>query len=741
MGKKGRKLEQVALKFIVKEKGIGWLEWEEPEYPVNVLSRRVLKELENLLPEVEKASLKVLVLISRKSKGFIAGADLRELGDVKSKEELSPLLEKAHEIFLRFEALPAIKLAVIHGACLGGGLELALICNYRLASSSPETCFGLPEVNLGLIPGFGGTFRLPQKIGLKAGLDMILSGRNVSAKTALWLGLVEEVVPLVLLKKRAEELAQKVIRGEKLLHSFQKNKGRNWKKALAENFLFRPLVFYWAKRNLLKKTKGFYPAPLCAWQVIKNTYGTSSLEKALVQEREGFLDVTFTSESRNLIRVFFLRDRAKKRTLCSVDSDNFSGKEGPFQKQSKSSQRTDEIKKPSLSDIRSNNEMRKKSPPYQVGILGAGVMGGGLSRLLVEKGHSVRLRDIKKEALSHTLIQMEEIWGKQFLQGKIDKQEWQKRRDRISVTRDFSGFSSVDLVIETLPEDQKLKEKVLQEAGACLTPFQVLASNTSSLNLKDLASAYPWPKQFVGMHFFNPVHKMPLVEIIKTDQSEEAVVNRVFQLTKQLGKIPIVVQDSPGFIVNRLLMPYLSEALWLLQEGHSIQEVDHCYTHGFGFPMGPFRLMDEVGLDLCLKVIESFERAGLRVNIPEGMKNILQDLGPGRRGGEGFYIYGRKPQVNEKIRSFQKPGVQTDSKECVQRGLYRLINEAVQIQEEKVAQEEDIDLALVLGMGFPPFLGGPLKYARDKGFSVIQKGLRDFAHRLGPRFIPHSALK
>ena len=546
-----------------------------------------------------------------------------------------------------------------------------------------------------------------------------------------------------------------------------------------ETFLLRSLVFFRVGKILRRKTKGFYPAPIKALRVIKKTF-RSSLLKSLQVEKEAFLEVFFSSESRNLIRLFFLKTQAGRTEDFFPETESFLRQ--PGQKVSGDSvlmkKKKDAVVYGSglsveggweeipakaemtamgrdSSNLQSSNRKRtllgKKDPKktsgkplidsWKVGVLGAGVMGGGMARLLADKGQSVRLRDLRPAALSSVAKQADEFWAEQFSRGKIKQGEWRKKKDHFSLTRNLSGFSQMDIVIEALPEDKALKKQALKELGSHLTPDQIVASNTSSLNIGDLASACPCPGRVVGMHFFNPVHKMPLVEIVRTNQSDDSAVSRIFRLAKQLGKIPVIVKDRPGFIVNRLLMPYLSEALWLFMEGYNIKEVDHCFTHGFGFPLGPFRLMDEVGLDLCLKVMRSFEAAGLSVFFPTTGERVLQDLGSGRKQGSGFYRYGRKSlTISKEAFSFQNPGLKLHSTECIHRGLYRLINEALRIREEGVAPEEDIDLAGVLGMGFPPFLGGPLKYARDRGLSVIEQDLQDFSHRLGPRFAPDPAV-
>ena len=361
--------------------------------------------------------------------------------------------------------------------------------------------------------------------------------------------------------------------------------------------------------------------------------------------------------------------------------------------------------------------------------------------MLADRGLKARVRDVREEALSRTLRETEALWEKDLQAGRISPWERQKKRDNLSFTTELSGFCEMDIIIEALPEDEDLKKKALQEVGALLTPRQVTVTNTSSLSVKELAKAFPYPHRFAGMHFFQPVRKMPLVEIVRTDLSEEAALRQVFQLAVFLGKTPVAVKDSPGFIVNRLLLPYLSEALWLLMEGYCVRQTDRLWREEFGFPVGPFRLMDEAGPGLCLKAAENLRKAGLPVYFPEKAPELLQSLKEGRKEGEGFYIYreGKPLRVNEKVRRFQKPGLKASFDECVKRGLYRLINEAVKAREEGAGRAEDIDLALVSGAGFPPFFGGPLRYAEERGISFIGEELRRLSKDRGERFHPHPA--
>ena len=739
------------------------MDWDDPAGPLNVLSQKALAEWENLLPVLEKSYLKALVFVSRKP---LAGMDLKGWEGFKTKEGMGRFLDRAGGVFQRMKALKAVKIAVIHKTCLGAGLELALLCDRLLTSDSPEIRLGLPEVRLGLIPALGGTFHLPRRVGMKTGLNMILTGKTLPPREALQTGLVDEIIPAEILEKKAEE----ALKGNVPAPCLGK-KAQGFTEGLTESFLGRSLLFLQASKRLQEKTKGFYPAPRSALKVIKKNRGSVCLKEALTLEKQAFLELAFGPESQNLIRLFLLKTESKKEGRLFPSGALRGDLTSPPAVRAKEAKetagamgaavaRSPHLSKAINDPLLEKNAGRQKDVPetsrenpsghkvfkkfsrrgFQVGVLGAGVMGGGIAGLLADRGHKVRVRDVRAEALSRALRETEALWEKDRRAGRLSGRELKKKRDSLSFTTELSGFSQMDIVIEALPEDEDLKKKALQEIGAVLTPLQVTVTNTSSLKVGELAKAYPYPDRFLGMHFFHPVRKMPLVEIVRLDQSGESAVRRVFQLAVQLGKTPVGVKDSPGFIVNRLLLPYLSEALWLLTEGYSVCQTDRLWRDEFGFPVGPFQLMDEVGPELCLKAAENFKRAGSPVYFPEKAPELLRELSGGRKKGEGFYIYGRKPlRVNEKVRRFQKDGLKPSFDECVKRGLYRLINGAVQMRKEGTARQTDIDLALTLGAGFPPFLGGPLKYAGDRGFSLIGEELRKLADKRGRRFHPHPA--
>ena len=689
-----------------KEGSILWWEWNDPHSSVNLISSSTLTEMESLISQLEKEDIKVLVLLSGKPSNFIAGVDIKELQKINQPEEISRFLTKFHSLFNRLEKLPVVKITAIHGACLGGGLELILTFDYRLASNSKETRLGLPETHLGLIPGLGGCVRLPRLISLQKSLEMILKGNALSSKQALSIGLIDEELPQSILKNRADELALQAEKNIPLkkFTSLQKNKSDFYIKTIP---FAASILFYATKRKVLQKTKNLYPAPLTALHVIKKTYRLQDTNKALSIEQAHFLNLISQKENKNLTRVFFLIRKAKKKEFTSK---NFN------------------IKK--------------------IGVIGAGTMGKGIAYACGSKNFPVHLIDNKENALSQALLEINQLWKKQLKR----KSTQSDKTPQISTALDYKICSQLDMIIEAVPEDEEIKKQVLQEMAPYLNEKVIFASNTSSLSLQKMTSFYPHPKHFLGMHFFNPAYKMPLVEVIKTEFVEATALKTALEFVKRIGKIPIVVQDSPGFLVNRLLAPYLCEALWLLTEGYDIALVDQYFSEKFGMPMGPFQLMDEIGLDICLQVIGNLKNAGLSLDIPDETVTVFSKLGAGRKKGQGFYIYeksqsffNKKPTVNKQLKTlFPKKSSKNISsvKEELARGMYLLINEGFKVLEENIVESaDDVDLGMILGIGFPPVYGGPLTYGREKGLNFIRKKLEFWSKSKGPRFHVSEKLK
>lgn len=700
-------MQQSPFKF--KKEGFTlWWEWNDPYSSVNLFSLNTLAEMEGLISQLEKQDIKALVLISGKPSHFIAGVDIKELQKINQAEEIRHFLERFHSLFNRLEELPIIKIAAIHGACLGGGLELILTFDYRLASNSKDTRLGLPETHLGLIPGLGGCVRLPRIISLQESLKMILQGNPLSPKQALSINLIDEILPQSILKKRANELA---LQAEKNLPLKRFTSPRN----NTVGFYMKKLpfiansLFYLTKRKIIEKTKNLYPAPLAALNVIKKTYRLQDTNKALSIEQSHFLKLISQKENKNLMRVFFLIKKAKKKESLS---ENFNIK--------------------------------------NIGVVGAGTMGRAIAYTCGSKNFSVRLIDNKEKALSKALLKIDQLWKTQLKRKSIRS----SKTLQISPALDYTGVSQLDMVIEAVPEDLEIKKHAFQGLAPYLNKKVIFASNTSSLSLQKMASFYPYPQRFLGMHFFNPVYKMPLVEVIKTDSLEATALETALEFVKKIGKIPIIVQDSPGFLVNRLLAPYLCEALWLLKEGHDITLVDQYFSKDFGLPMGPFQLMDEIGLDICFQVINNLKNAGLSLDIPDETVTLFSKLSAGRKEGCGFYTYtsqksqslfNKTPSVNKQLKNLfpKKPSHSASSfKENVKRGLYLLMNEGFKVLEENIVKSaDDVDLAMILGTGFPPVYGGPLTYGREKGLNSIRKKLEFWYKSEGSRFRVSEKLK
>jgi 3-hydroxyacyl-CoA dehydrogenase/enoyl-CoA hydratase/3-hydroxybutyryl-CoA epimerase len=697
---------------IVPKGDIALLEFDLVGEKVNKLSSPVMMRLKEVVAELGRSNYKAVVLISRKSKIFIAGADIEEIKRINSKEEFTKVLVQAHEIFNALEDLPMVTIAAISGACLGGGCELVLTCDYRICSDSPDTKIGLPETKLGIIPGFGGCVRLPRTVGLPASLDIILAGKAVDGRKAEKMGLVDANVPAGQLEAYALKMArEKIDAGAKKRRKIYQPAGAMNK--FMNSFVGKPVVFSQARKSVLKETKGFYPAPLKALDVIAKTYGMGNRDRALQIEADAFVEVATTAVSKNLIDLFFMMEAVKKQT----------GVEG------------------------------KEVKPLKVehmAVLGAGTMGGGIAQVAADKGISVRMKDITNEALALGFKHAGEIFGKYLKRRKITPHEYEAKMAKISGGLDFAGFKQMDVVVEAIVEDMNVKKKVIGEVVKQVRSDTIIATNTSSLSVTEMAEAHPNPENFVGMHFFNPVDKMPLVEVIRGPKTSDVATATIFELSKRMGKTPVVVKDGPGFLVNRLLMPYLIEIMFILQDGMAIEVVDRYYTHKFGMPMGPFRLMDEVGLDVCYKVVKIFRKAlGERIEVPKILDALHDSKRLGKKSGRGFYLYddkGKQLSVDRGVYAelgLSAPTNPLTEKECVERGVFTMINEAALalIEDRIVNHPEEVDLAMIMGTGFPPFRGGLLKYADSIGTQTVAQELEVYAAKCGPRLKPSRPLE
>jgi 3-hydroxyacyl-CoA dehydrogenase/enoyl-CoA hydratase/3-hydroxybutyryl-CoA epimerase len=669
-----------------------------------------MARLKEVIEELRQSPYKAVVMVSRKPKIFIAGADIEEIKKINSKDEYARVLNEAHEIFNALEDLPLVTVAAINGQCLGGGCEMVLSCDYRLCADGPDTRIGLPEVKLGIIPGFGGCVRLPRTVGLPAALDIILAGKAVDGRKAEKIGLVDACVPGQQLVERALAFArEKIAAGAKKRRKVYAPKGAM--NTFMHSFAGRPLVFSQARKSVMKETKGFYPAPLKALEVVGKTYGLRDRARALKIEAEGFVEVATTAVSKNLIDLFYMMEAVKKQT----------GVEG---------------------DV-------KPLPVKHMAVLGAGTMGGGIAQVAADKGIHVRMKDIANHALALGLRHASEIFKKYLKRKRITKYDYEAKMAMISGTLDYSGFQLMDVVVEAIVEDMGIKKKVIAETATHCRKDTILATNTSSLSVTEMAEAHPHPENFVGMHFFNPVDKMPLVEVIRGPKTSDVATATIFDLAKKMGKTPVVVKDGPGFLVNRLLMPYMIEAMFLLQDGMEIETVDRWYTHKFGMPMGPFRLMDEVGLDVCIKVVKIFHKAlGDRIEVPKMIDALYESKRLGKKSGRGFYLYDDKGHQLSADRAvytelaLKAPTNPLSEQECLERGVFTMVNEAALalIEDHIVATPQDVDLAMIMGTGFPPFRGGLLKYADSLGTQYVASQLEIYASKCGPRLKPTQPL-
>ncbi len=684
------------------EKDVAIIEFDQPDSRVNVLNSDTMRELDESLDTVHgKPEIKALLIVSKKEGIFIAGADIREIEHITSPGEAVEKAEKGKAILDKIHNSNLVTIAVINGVCLGGGLELALSCKYRVASSSDKVRLGLPEVKLGIIPGFGGTQRLPRIIGLAAGLNMILSGETVAGKDALKRGLVDKLFSEVRLVEDsigfARDILQKPIRA-----------GRRGKRklifALLEDTPFgRGILFDQAKKNVLKKTKGFYPAPLKAIDVIRRTYG-KDFKSGSRAESEAFGELAVTDISKNLIKVFYLNEEFKKLPWVAADI--------------------------------------KPSGINKCGIVGAGVMGGGIAQLVSFYDIPSRLKDINYEALKAALKTAKGLFDYAVKKRILKADQADYKMGLISPTTAYGGFENAGIVIEAVVEDIKVKQKVFGELSRIVSPQAILASNTSSLPIINIAETALHPERAVGLHFFNPVHRMPLVEVIRSEKSSDEAVAGTIAFARRIGKVVIVVKDVPGFLINRILLSYMNEAGFLFEEGVSIGRIDGI-ARDFGMPMGPVELIDEVGIDVGYKVAKILESSyGPRMRVAPILEKVKHEGLLGKKAKAGFYIYkGKEKKPNPGIGGLAGSsgrGERVSDETALKRMIYIMVNEAARCLEEKVADRpQTVDIGMIMGTGFPPFRAGLLRYADSVGVGSIVKDLESFEKELkSPRFKP-----
>jgi 3-hydroxyacyl-CoA dehydrogenase/enoyl-CoA hydratase/3-hydroxybutyryl-CoA epimerase len=690
--------------------------------PVNVLSAEVVPEFEKLLTKAAgDSSARAIVITSGKKDNFIAGAKLDWLQTMKTQGEATAASKQGQAGFFRLENFEKPVVAAIHGAALGGGLEWALACDYRIVSDSPKTQLGLPETQLGLIPGAGGTQRLPKLIGAQAALDLILTGKSVKAKKALKLGLVDEVVPTPILRevalKRASELAKGTLKVQRrdqvgptsrpktLADIFKGLTNREaWAElALEDNPLGRKILFDQAKKQLLKKTRGKYPAPEKALEVVRA--GLEDGKAGYDAEAQAFGELVVDEVSKRLVEIFFATTAMKKE----------NGVKDPKVK-------AREVKK--------------------LGVLGGGLMGGGIAYVTSSsQGVPVRIKDKDDAGAGRALKHVHGLFDERVKRRSITPKERDARMALVTATTDYSGFRSCDLVIEAVFEDLALKHRVLKDVEALGRSDQIFASNTSSIPITRIAEASAHPETVIGMHYFSPVNKMPLLEIITTKKTADWVTATCVEVGKRQGKTVIVVNDGVGFYTSRILAPYMNEAAHLLAEGGDIADIDKALVD-FGFPVGPITLLDEVGIDVADKVGHIMQDAfGDRMQAPAHTTALVKDGRLGRKAKKGFYTYdGKQKEVDSTVYASLPHGNERrrlDRQEIAERCVLQMVNEAVLCLGEGILRSaRDGDIGAIFGLGFPPFLGGPFRYLDAQGPGRMLERLEHYQERFGKRFTP-----
>jgi 3-hydroxyacyl-CoA dehydrogenase/enoyl-CoA hydratase/3-hydroxybutyryl-CoA epimerase len=678
--------------------GVLVLTLDVPGEKVNTLSRAAMEEFGGLLDEIEaNRAYKAVVVRSGKPDNFIAGADIKDFVAIRSALEGETLSRAGQALLGRIETMPVPVVAAIHGTCLGGGTEMALACRYRVASDDPKTALGLPEVNLGIVPGAGGSQRLPRLVGLATALDLILTGRSLKASRALKAGLVDEVCPAPILLEVAKRAALRLAEGTLV----PRRPGIRWHESL-----LRPIIFKKARASVLAKAGTHYPAPLEAVELIRAGTATT-LDEGLKLEAQAFGRLSVSEVSRNLVAVFFATQEVKKNAGYPVGTPA--------------------------------REVAK------LGVLGAGLMGAGIAGAAVETGVPVRMKDASNAALGRGLAYVRGQLDERRKRGSLSRLEVEKRMNRLSATLDYSGFRRAELVIEAVFEDLEVKRAVLAETEAVVGDDCVFASNTSSLPIGEIARGAKRPGRVLGMHFFSPVAKMPLLEVVVTGDTEPTATATAVTFGRKLGKHVIVVRDGPGFYTTRALCPYLNEAARLLEEGAGVDVVDRAIT-AFGFPVGPLQLLDEVGIDVGAKIAKIMQHHfGARMAAPAGLARLLDDGRQGRKNKRGFYTYdGKGKKVDETVYDLLPVGRERrphEERDIQDRVVFAFLNEAALCLEDGILRSPtDGDVGAVFGLGFPPFRGGPFRYLDHLGARFAVETLERLRAKHGDRFKPAQVL-
>ncbi|MBF0237958.1 MAG: enoyl-CoA hydratase/isomerase family protein [SAR324 cluster bacterium] len=714
------------------QRGIAVVEFNDPEEKVNTVNSRFSKDFEAMFDYIAKNNdIKGAVLISGKPESFIVGADINELKAAKSASEIEALSRTGHKIMNQLESSAKPVVAAIHGPCMGGGLEVALACHYRIATDSEKTVLALPEVMLGLLPGAGGTQRLPRLVGVKNALDMMLTGKNIRSSKAKKMGLVDAVVPNHEgLEAIAVEAACRLVDGQlkrkKADPSFQN-------KMLEETLPGRKVLFQQARATVMAQSGGHYPAPLAILDVVE-TGLFKGFEKGLEAESKRFGELSQTTVSKGLISIFFGQTELKKNRFGQPETE-----------------------------------------ARNLAVLGAGLMGAGIGLVSIEKKFNVILKDVGQESLTRGTKTIWDEINRKVKRKAITAFQREQVMSRLTSQLDMRNFEKCDVVIEAVFEDLELKRRVIREVEERISDKCIFASNTSALPIGEIAKASKRPENVVGMHYFSPVHKMPLLEVITTKQTSKEASAIAVDVGIRQGKTVIVVGDGPGFYTTRILAPFMDEVGVLALEGADFYQLDQAMLEE-GFFVGPIALIDEVGIDVAAHVGRDMSKAfGARItgSDPKGFEEFVAKGFLGRKSGKGFYLYTRDAKQNpvEKVKlaidqvvtsvtKKKKPkpvnpealaiikkqaggkSRKIEKSEIQERVLYRMLNEASFCLQEGILQNPvDGDIGAVFGLGFPPFKGGPFRYMDQLGAQTLVSKLKQYADKHGVRFEPSALLQ
>lgn len=679
-----------------------------PDRPLNVLNHSVMTELEEIIAGLENdLDVSLLVISSGKESGFLAGADVEQIQRLAETGCPDKLLKRGQDLFTRIEKLPMKTLAVIHGPCLGGGLELALACDYRIARDNSSTVIGLPEIKLGLIPGWGGTQRLPCLVGVKQALKLILTGKHLSASEAEKVGLVDRAVLPSQWRDTTQSAIQDLCQAEPYFRRDRKLGIGNW--LMESNPIGRAMVFAAARKKVALQSEN-YPALDAAIRSVEASFhrGIDGFEV----ERDEFSCLLGTTTNRSLMDLFFSREAARKVSTWS----------------------TGRLAVIHHAAIRS------------IGVIGAGAMGAGIGQVAATRGYGVDLKEIDADAAESGKRRIDTLVKNYAKRKGFDSETQASLRSKIQVSHSWKRFVGCDLVIEAIVEQMETKKSVLAEAERSVSKSCILATNTSALSVSEMATTLSHPERFAGLHFFNPVHRMELVEVVTGQKTSDATIAQLVSFVRSLGKTPIVTNDSPGFLVNRILFPYLGESILMVRDGHAVAEIDR-EIRQFGMPMGPLELLDQVGIDVALHVASTLKSVLPDVAaVVDSLERMVTRGRLGAKSGGGFYLYDGKKKLQPAAASpvgtvettDRSAAFRQDGLSFVQRRLlYPLLRETIRCRQERVVAEPwMIDLAMVLGIGFAPHLGGPISLIRSIGEPTVHFNLGQFADQYGSRFTP-----